>query len=424
MNNEPLQKRGWTLQERSLSQRILYCSRYEYYWECREQRLRACGGPHGWFSVSSAPLLLSNPAQSRVDALTQWHWVLLNYSLRQLTLKTDKLVAVSGLADIFKRWIGARYLHGLWKCDLACGLVWHSLTDWRPKLSGSGSGREVKTPESEKSRFWCARSTRRPSWSWASVDGPQSHRGLFLPELDDDQVQPLSKLVHVKATVASDDEHRSYIGGKPSAEPELLKISGRMSKAFYGYENADEQSNRVWQINLEGGTLAFEIYVDDPNFDPDEHIAYSECARLYVLPIAEYIGLVITPAGDDGVPLYRRIGACRFKFTIRPEHNVDRGKSEGSTVGTADSGTEHVTFQTDDRVTQALDSENGTDVEAFDEGDDAASYIEGESSSTENLTKSEGKSDQVPKLTLFGEIQAEQIRWLRKAGASETIFLC
>lgn len=428
VGSEPLQKRGWTLQERLLSRRILYCSRYEYYWLCREQRLRACGGSDGWFEFFGAPQLLSNSAKSQRDALTQWYRLLKDYSSRQLTLKKDKRVAISGLADIFKRWIGPRYLHGLWERDLACGLAWRSFTSWRPKFSGSESGREVKTSESEKSQFWCTRSTRPPSWSWASVDGPQDHHGASLPGLDGNLRRSLSefKLVHVKATVASDNEHSSCLGDKSSAEPELLKISGRLNKAFCGYKNADEQSDRIWHINSEGRAQAFLFYPDDPDFDTDEQDADAGSSRLYVLPLVADTGLVITPAGDDDVPLYRRVGVSIFlpHTSSTLKYNPDREQSEDSTPGTADSGTEPATVQTDDSVIQALGYANETDIEAADEGDDASSYTEGESSSTEDLTKSQGESDHVPKLDPYDEGLAECIRRLRKAGASETIFLC
>lgn len=435
IEHEPLQKRGWTLQERLLSQRILYCSRYEYYWLCREQRLRAWGDPGSWFGYKSVipvidysppPLLLSGSTQSQRAALTQWYMLLFDYSDRQLTLDKDKLIAIGGLVDIFQRWIGSRYLHGLWECDLACGLVWHPGSHWSNDFEDSGSEREVKGFKPDKSEFWRTRPSRgAPSWSWASVDGFQEHLGAELSFLANSLRKPLSELVYVKATVASDEEHRFCLGGEFSAGPRLLKISGRLSKAFYGFEDAEEQDDRVWQVDREGGPKEFHFVADDPDFDDDEHLADAESSRLYVLPIIAYMGLVITPAGDDDVPLYRRVGTSNFMVPIISEDLSDDEKSEGSTAGTADDGTEHAGIQTGDRVIEALGStDKKTDTKVFDEGADAALHTVSESGSAEHSTTSEGTPQDYAGFSKYWKICSHDLRWLGEAGASATIFLC
>lgn len=432
IEHEPLQKRGWTLQERLLSQRILYCSRYEYYWLCREQRLRAYGDPGDWFVYGSVmppieqhglPLLLSYSPQSREAALTEWYMLLLDYSNRQLTLEKDKLIAINGLVEIFQRWIGSRYLHGLWECDLACGLVWYPGSHWSNNFSDSSdSEREIKTFAPDKSRFRRTYPTRAPSWSWASADGFQEHFGSQLNRLADASGKPLSELVYVKATVASEDEHRSFLGGELSAEPQILKISGRLSKAFYGYEDAEEQNNRVWQLDREGGSKVFSFIADDPNFDPDEHIADAESSRLHVLPISAHMGLVITPASEDNVPLYRRVGTSNFMIPYLSQ--LDSDKSEGSTARTFGDGSEYATIQTNDRIIEALGSANKTDIKALDEDTNAALYTEGESSGKEDSINTED----IGKYGGFNDWYCgkflDECQWLGKTGVSEIIFLC
>jgi hypothetical protein len=76
-----------------------------------------------------------------------------DYSQRSLTVSSDKLSAVSGLAQDVRQRLGAPptdFLAGMWRHDLPNGLLWH-VTGSSPPLR----------PDS-----W-----RAPSWSWASCDG-------------------------------------------------------------------------------------------------------------------------------------------------------------------------------------------------------------------------------------------------------------
>jgi hypothetical protein len=70
------------------------------------------------------------------------------FSAGNLTVSTDKLVALSGMSEIFSNRFQLTYLAGLWKEELESWLSWFVRTS-RPR----------------------PRSYRAPSWSWASVDG-------------------------------------------------------------------------------------------------------------------------------------------------------------------------------------------------------------------------------------------------------------
>jgi hypothetical protein len=73
-----------------------------------------------------------------------------------LTRKSDKLVAFSGVARLFQDITGDEYVAGLWKSHLAEHL------DWRVHMPVSKSAPEY----------------RAPSWSWASTSGPIKLQGL------------------------------------------------------------------------------------------------------------------------------------------------------------------------------------------------------------------------------------------------------
>jgi hypothetical protein len=79
------------------------------------------------------------------------------YSRRELTVETDKLPAIAGLAGTFQEATDGTYLAGLWKEDLINGLLW--IADGRDS-----------TPISTYTA---------PSWSWASINGPiEYHSGI------------------------------------------------------------------------------------------------------------------------------------------------------------------------------------------------------------------------------------------------------
>jgi hypothetical protein len=92
-------------------------------------------------------------------------------SERQLSVDEDRLAALSGLARQFQLLLrhvsGGRenvYLAGLWKENLAQGLLWVDMA------------REGRDPEIEYRR---PRSWRAPSWDWASFEGPTQYHPFF-----------------------------------------------------------------------------------------------------------------------------------------------------------------------------------------------------------------------------------------------------
>lgn len=82
---------------------------------------------------------------------SKWYAMVENYTKRKLSHPSDKLPAISGLAEAFEEASGITgYVAGLWEEDLIEGLLW------------SVASEDDTTSVVE---------TRPPSWSWASVDG-------------------------------------------------------------------------------------------------------------------------------------------------------------------------------------------------------------------------------------------------------------
>lgn len=76
-----------------------------------------------------------------------WARIIRIYSRRQLTHQSDKLVAVTAVADRFREELEDQYLWGLWRRDFLSSLCWFAL---QPGDIGAPS---------------------MPSWTWASISG-------------------------------------------------------------------------------------------------------------------------------------------------------------------------------------------------------------------------------------------------------------
>lgn len=156
---EPLNKRGWALQERLLSPRVLTFGSFGMYWHCQSKQ-QCEGGSIRRFVREGAERLDYAFFQRKSDrkisievnqVYNNWWDILENYTTRQLTVYTDLLPALSGMAARFATVLNDTYCAGLWRNDLQNGLAW---------LAGDMNG----GPQSRPSGY------RAPTWSWASVD--------------------------------------------------------------------------------------------------------------------------------------------------------------------------------------------------------------------------------------------------------------
>jgi hypothetical protein len=159
-----IQKRGWVLQERVLSPRVLHYAIEQVFWECRQ--FCACesvpfGIEPGFYSLGIGNSYIKDfvPGLALEDyghdrdqmERTFWKRIVEDFSAYELTFVTDKLMALSRIASEVRCMIRAEYLAGLWKSQLPHTLLWVAKAGpSRPKrLSGIA-----------------------PSWSWASISGP------------------------------------------------------------------------------------------------------------------------------------------------------------------------------------------------------------------------------------------------------------
>jgi hypothetical protein len=117
----PLLKRGWVLQERMLPRRTLHFTRTEVFWEC-DSVFASETFPDG------LPQRISNHISITKRHLSTniWPETVKTYSTCLLTFQKDKLVALSGLAQLIQKETKAKYAAGLWVDNLGCQLCWRS----------------------------------------------------------------------------------------------------------------------------------------------------------------------------------------------------------------------------------------------------------------------------------------------------------
>ncbi|KAK0654005.1 heterokaryon incompatibility protein-domain-containing protein [Cercophora samala] len=173
LTQTPLDSRGWVLQEKLLSPRILYYGAQQLYWECRQTSVRQDGKYHYiqqdavrhamWKERMDifAPFQSVYPNFNRIPPdwtearhrlaarMRQWYNLVEEYSSRQLTYDTDKLPAIAGIAKEWAKSAGLSYVAGLWREDILAGLLWYR-------------GKEATDPPV---------SSTLPSWSWARYRG-------------------------------------------------------------------------------------------------------------------------------------------------------------------------------------------------------------------------------------------------------------
>ena len=158
VNAGSLSERAWIQQERLLSRRTLYCAGDQMHWECHE----SCESENGTVVMPANrtktilgfgdPSSLSLVTRDAKSVYKRWYRVVEHYSTRKMTMATDKLPALSGLASLVANQTGDQYLAGLWRRDLVCGLLWYANRSDMPRLV--------------RPSMW-----RAPSWSWAALDG-------------------------------------------------------------------------------------------------------------------------------------------------------------------------------------------------------------------------------------------------------------
>jgi hypothetical protein len=242
---EPLDARGWVLQERALSPRTLYFGKDELTWECLEAAACQCGQPRSIPGIlkSRVPKECEYYSRSKKNIFHDWYHVVNEYSNLQLSREEDIFPAISGISKQFRTLLGSQYIAGLWRDDISLGLCWY--------VVNVGSKVAHKPVCARRSTEW-----RAPSFSWANVVLSQgSHISHWWERGDPDR--QCVKLIDVHcAPVGTDDTGQlsdAYI------DLEGTLVAAAIIKNFID----------VWRWDLESDSYEFRYCHVFPDYDYD-----------------------------------------------------------------------------------------------------------------------------------------------------------
>jgi hypothetical protein len=260
-----------------------------------------------------------------------WYRMVEDYTARSITKHTDRLPALSGLAQAVDRVTGNEYLAGLWKSSLLEGLLWCKA---RPGQAFTA------TPE------YVA-----PSWSWASVVGPvqfpvytwYTQRAIWKAKMAD--FEPLAEYISHSMGQKNLSPYGRLEDGFLSLKAPLLPVVSvrqRQSQAprlhdLFGQEPArSEVADIAVQLETSSGSLWIEGGFDNPDIatDPTELFVVFLTRLPHVLEegfVEHRFGLILQRLEKD--TRYRRLGFIDGVILRKSILDAVKGRGMFSIVG-------------------------------------------------------------------------------------------
>ncbi|KAL7934928.1 heterokaryon incompatibility domain-containing protein [Trichoderma chlorosporum] len=246
-------KRGWVLQERLLSPRIVHFTNRQLAWECNELIASESfpdGLPPFWTYYYVPKRIKANHQEvfSTEELMEAWEDILERYTHAKLTFRSDLLPALSGIAKYLQDLSGATYLTGIWKTQDKCvvNLAWQCASNLFSRPSDY----------------------RAPSWSWASTDNP----------------------VTFKPFKSTSDSHGDGWFGSAETKAEVIDVqitlatSDPTGPASFGFLIIEGPLNQIVVQNgstatMDGKSLGMTISFDEPGIGE---------GPLFILPLYSY----------------------------------------------------------------------------------------------------------------------------------------
>ncbi len=213
----------------------------------------------------------------------------MNYTKRDMTYYSDKLIAIQGIADAIAPVVSRTYFAGVWvdsMKSLFMGLLWSS------GRRGSGKGQRLDVA---------------PSWSWASTDSAVTWPGHWLCRLEmrinilelrhsGTKAQANAELiVETNLRPASTDNGRSFaIINWPEESTE--KLCGEL---------ANDSSSAIWPLDLSKTPVSL-----DESLGSDVLIWFAELAArdMHALASRKHVHCLVLIKCGGNASEFRRVG--------------------------------------------------------------------------------------------------------------------
>lgn len=266
VDEAPLNRRGWVLQERLLSRRNLCFGIEQLFWECCETT--ACemfpdAVPEALLISQNKLALKSSFAKLTNDVAMSrrsqefyrfWERLVQYYTSCQLSHSEDKLVALGGLASRVQELNGGQYMAGLWRDHIIYQLC------WRVKSYLSIGQRE---PKSEL--YYVA-----PSWSWAACSHPVE---IVFSRIDSNEVELMVDILDVHVNFVSANPYGQVKDGFLTLRSFLAELTLR-GEGLWLYHG-------LYDIVGSDCEFSFKPCWDDPEATSE----FSDGSAFYLLPI-------------------------------------------------------------------------------------------------------------------------------------------
>ncbi|TGJ87136.1 hypothetical protein E0Z10_g1598 [Xylaria hypoxylon] len=204
----PLSTHAWVVQERFLATRVIHFAQNQIFWEClgsircgidpnstlmtMRTTIRFCDTTTEYKSsrlelesYTATDARSGHTSKLGLNLYHEWKAIVSVYTGCKLTKESDRLVALSGIAKMFREISGDTYIAGLWKGMIHIDFAWTS--------------NAIQGIPARRSAFYA------PSWSWASIVGGQVQ--LYLDHRADTGSKPLMKLRAASTLVKGHKTH-------------------------------------------------------------------------------------------------------------------------------------------------------------------------------------------------------------------------
>jgi len=290
----PLESRAWTFQERLLSPRTVHFTRGEIFWECHTKLVSE--------SLPFKPNNRSNLNKGPLSA-NMWSTIVEQYSSRNLSYQTDKLIALAGIAETLQRKTHDEYYAGMFRKKIEERLRW-----------------KVESPPGRRISPSVA-----PTWSWASVDQKCS---TYPASTDAGWTGYILDPFSSKA-------NPDYTGFSIKA---LKIVNSSVSESPFGSMPTVTMwlSCKWLLVGTISGISSIEfrkgILIERHEFSIDCAEDLTPSGDVYVLPFDSEFGLLLRPTGKSRGE-YQRIGQYSFNsLKRRSEIDLSEGPLENKSI--------------------------------------------------------------------------------------------